>query len=186
MQLTLPMGFSWATYIAQSVTSKKFEECIPPIISQPLSDVSESKVLVCKPGHSCHFTYIDNLGMISASQQYVQKTLDKTVAKINADHMPLHEIDIQEGLCQTLGVILDTENFQTMNTWKRFGLIKNSISAVLGKRVVFGWTLEVLLGHCTYFALVRRDLLPVSMLVMLSSVSVICRRSLCGKRYAKS
>ena len=50
MQLTLPMGFSWATYIAQSVTSKKFEECIPPVISQPLSDISESKVLVCKQG----------------------------------------------------------------------------------------------------------------------------------------
>ena len=75
--------------------------------------------------------------------------------------MLLHEVDVQKGLCQTLGMLLDTENFQTMNTWKRFGLIKNSIPAVVGQRVVCGWTLEVLLGPCTYFALVRRDLLSV-------------------------
>ena len=58
MQLALPMGFSWATYLAQSAASRKFGESTPPLISQQLTDIAEARVINCQPGHCCHYVSI--------------------------------------------------------------------------------------------------------------------------------
>ena len=59
------------------------------------------------------------------------------------------------------GWFLDSERQETYNTPKRFGRIYKAITAVLGMRVVRGWIIEVLVGHCTHFSMVRRGLLCI-------------------------
>ena len=47
-QLSLPMGFSWATSFAQSVSCKLVRESLPPLCSQRLTDRSHQEVLPCQ------------------------------------------------------------------------------------------------------------------------------------------
>ena len=161
MQVCLPMGFSWATYLAQSVTSSNFERSIPPTISQPLSDKTVSKVLTCQPGHTCHYTYIDNFGVIGVSQSDVTSILGRAEASFNSKNLLLHELNVEAGGAEALGMVVDCTRFETYNSAKRFGRIRKSLTYILNQRTVAGWVVEVLVGHCTYFALVNRDLLSI-------------------------
>ena len=66
-----------------------------------------------------------------------------------------------EGGGEALVVALDGKRGHTRNTWKRFGLIRKSITAVLRRRQMAGWEIEVVLGHCTYYSSVCREFLSV-------------------------
>jgi hypothetical protein len=87
--------------------------------------------------------------------------LDRSISQFADKGLHLHEINLQAGASEALGMIVDTELMETGNSWKRFGRIRKAISAILNQRMVSGWSVEVLVGHCTYFALVRRDLLSI-------------------------
>ena len=43
----------------------------------------------------------------------------------------------------------------------RFSHLHQSITYILSQAVLAGWVLEVVVGHCTYFGLVNRDLLAI-------------------------
>ena len=62
---------------------------------------------------------------------------------------------------KALGILLDTKQLETRNAWDRYSLIYSALCDVLQLPVVSGWVIEVIVGHCTYFALVNRDLLAV-------------------------
>jgi hypothetical protein len=62
---------------------------------------------------------------------------------------------------EAIGIALDGRRHRTTNTIKRFGRLRQSLSHVLNLVSVAGWVLEVIVGHCTYFGLVNRDVLSI-------------------------
>ena len=52
IQISLLMGFSWATCFAKSVSGKLRRKLLPPLLSQPLTDRSCQHVLPCLWQHS--------------------------------------------------------------------------------------------------------------------------------------
>ena len=117
MQLTLAMGFSWATYLAQAASFTLFSSSLPPLV---LSDRSEDKVLTFHADRSCHFCYIDNLGIFGSSQPNLQAALDRSISQFADKGLHLHEINLQAGASEALGMIVDTEMMETGNSWKCF------------------------------------------------------------------
>ena len=161
LSTSLPMGFSWATYLAQTVTSRLFTKAISPLNSHHLTDASFSKVLCTQPDSAIDYTYIDNLGIISASKSNVVGAIDRAQQVFNGVNLTLHEIDVHSSVAVPLGVMLDLVHFTTSNSPERYGRIHQAIGYVLNQRMLSGWVLEVLIGHCTYFGLVNRDMLCV-------------------------
>ena len=60
-QVSLPMGFSWATFFAQSVLCWLFGESLPHLRSQLLTDRSYRKVIPCQQDTASHYANIDKL-----------------------------------------------------------------------------------------------------------------------------
>ena len=155
------MGFSWATFFAQTVSEMKLSSALPPLQSILLTDSSPTKLLPVSPQQALHYVYIDNLGLNTVSQQAVQSAMGRAQASFDADNLILHEIQIEAGGQEALGMMVDCSQLATYNTWKRFGRIRKAISAILSRTCIAGWVVEVLVGHCTYFSMVNRDLLLI-------------------------
>ena len=60
-----------------------------------------------------------------------------------------------------LGTIIDGRALETRNTGIRFARLYKAITAILGRRKIAGWVVEVLVGHATFFGLVRREVLSI-------------------------
>ena len=61
-----------------------------------------------------------------------------------------------------MGIHLDGTRFETRNSLERYGLVRKELCAILGRRKISGWVLEVTVGHCTFYGLVCREALSVS------------------------
>ena len=140
---TIPSrGFSWATYLAQSVTSSKLKQSMAPLDSKPLTDRSANKLLSLKANHISHFCYIDNLGMLGVSGCNVQSAMGRCIKNFGGSNLVLHEVDVQASGGKAVGMILDTEKMQTRNTWERHSLIQAAITDVLNQRIVDGCVIK--------------------------------------------
>jgi hypothetical protein len=87
--------------------------------------------------------------------------MTETRTNFNNDGLLIHELEVHNAGGDAIGVTIDGANHITRNTWKRFGTLRKGIQAVLNRDRIAGWVLEVVLGHCTYFSLVLRDVLCV-------------------------
>ena len=75
--------------------------------------------------------------------------------------LEIHEIQFDEFGGKTLGILLDGKRRLCRNTWERFSCLYGGITALLERRSLAGWVVEVLLGHCTHFGMVNRDVLCI-------------------------
>ena len=108
-----------------------------------------------------HYVYIDNLGCFSDSIDKVTGIIGRAQQRFSECGLGLHEVDVQEYGGNALGMTMDGKKLLTRNTWKRYIHIHAALTAVLHMRVVSGAALEIIVGHCTYFGLVNRDLLCI-------------------------
>jgi hypothetical protein len=60
-----------------------------------------------------------------------------------------------------LGLEVDGQRQETRNTLQRFDKIRRGIEAFLRRKKVAGWVVEVLVGHATFYGLIRREVLSV-------------------------
>ena len=75
--------------------------------------------------------------------------------------LTLHEVSVGKHGGEAIGVALDGLKHRTTNTIKRFGRIQEAFCDLLDLKRISGWILETVVGHCTYFGLVNRDVLTV-------------------------
>lgn len=73
MQLTLPMGFSWATHLAQEANSHQLSMCLRSQPSHCISDPGQPWVISNIQQCNSHYVYIDNVGVMSNDLPYVSK-----------------------------------------------------------------------------------------------------------------
>jgi hypothetical protein len=115
--------------------------------------------------------------------QEVEHVMNHTQAQFNHDGLLIHELEVHPSGGDAIGVTIDGASHVARNTWKRFGLLRKALQATLNRTRIAGWVIEVLLGHCTYFSLVMRDVLCVFMHVIVLSSGIIPRQLLCGMKY---
>ena len=80
LKFSLPMGFSWATYFAQSVSCKLLRESLPPLCSQLLTDRSNQKGPPCQDNTAVHYAYSDILGILGCSRVWRKQPRVQEVA----------------------------------------------------------------------------------------------------------
>ena len=71
----------------------------------------------------------------------------------------MHETEVQCEKACALGIVLDGKRLETRARKIRLCGVRSAIGTALRRRRMSGRELEVLLGHCTYLALVKRPLL---------------------------
>lgn len=103
-----------------------------------------------------HYVYVDNIGSLGTSRDLVRDSIRAVSEHLNGLGLQYHEpTDACEKL-PTLGVEFDAKAKGFLPTSKRYWSIRTAIGFILRKGRCSGRVLERLVGHCTYFSLLRR------------------------------
>ena len=108
----------------------------------------------------------------------------EAMESFGAGNSPLHEVN--DGGRQVLGLILDRREWATFPTQERFSRLRAGMECLLQQGRVAGWVRELVVGHATFFGLVRREVLFISIQFMLSLPRHITVVLLCGRVLARS
>ena len=161
---SLPMGFSWSLYFAQ-VTAESLMSQAPSLSDAPrITDRSGPAVFTAGstgvPSHGkAWYAYVDNLGVLGLVLAEVTQGLSEAVALFDQAGLETHEFQVLEGAGKALGTILDGEALETRLAPQRFWRVYQGLGYALQCRRLPGRVWEILLGHATFCALVRRELL---------------------------
>ena len=115
-QISLPMGFSSATYFAQSVSCKLLDESLPSLRCQPLTDRSYQKVFPCRRNTAIQYAYIDTLGTPSCDWVTEKEAVARARDRFQSKAVKLHPLDVRSDVASTSGMNLNLTNFSTENT----------------------------------------------------------------------
>ena len=133
------MGSPWALYLAQRCNSTKL--CSLPALawSHCLSDRGPPWVIGADGPSTAHYTYVDNLGVLSKSRATVAEAIYQAECDFKSVGLLLHEVDVTSSRGEVLGIELDGHRFETRNSLKRLHRIQLGISAILNRRRVCVW-----------------------------------------------
>ena len=161
----LPMSFTWSLYIAQAINQDVATRSCPSLTGTRLSDLGPPLVFKVGKGPPrpqgplAHYVYVDNLGVLAVAKQEVIDTLNALETGFNETGLLLHKSEIQSGDIQALGAMLNGSEMTTRVSDSRYWTVHRGIEALLRRRQVAGWALEVVLGHCTFVGLCSRGVL---------------------------
>ncbi|CAK0812006.1 unnamed protein product [Prorocentrum cordatum] len=163
MSQSLPMGFSWSLYFAQAANQRRLDRQPSLAGSLRLSDRGPPLVLGRGTVGSelGHYMYVDNAGVIGFDAARVTCALQEAQRDFDGDHLKFHEVEVMPEGGRTLGCYLDGRHRATRPTDERFAMVRKGVRCLLRRRKVAGWQLEMVLGHMTFMALVRREVLSI-------------------------
>ena len=122
--------------------------------------------LVVAGGRTCagHVVYVDNAGVMSTSAKVSSSAIAEAQRDFERDGLKFHEVMTSEQGGVMVGWHLDGRRLMTCCATKRFAVLRKTLSCVLRRGRISGYVLEVVVGHCTFFGLVRREMLSISLL----------------------
>ncbi|CAK0838915.1 unnamed protein product [Prorocentrum cordatum] len=163
MSQSLPMGFPWSLYFAQAANQRRLDRQPSLAGSLRLSDRGPPHVLGRGTVGSelGHYMYVDNAGVIGFDAARVTCALQEAQRDFDGDHLKFHVVEVMPEGGRTLGCYLDGRHRATRPTDERFAMVRKGLRCLLRRRKVAGWQLEMVLGHMTFMALVRRDVLSI-------------------------
>ena len=157
--VSLPMGFSWALFFCQETGTSLLQPLCPR--EQLLSDHGHTCILGGSATLVRQYLYVDNLGSIGSSRTAVEKRLGDSVGRFEAAGLEMHPSDITGGEAEVLGVVLDARRQHTRTGIRRFWKVRGAILHLLWRGRASGRMVEVIVGHATFAALVRRPTLSI-------------------------
>ncbi|CAK0908464.1 unnamed protein product, partial [Prorocentrum cordatum] len=104
-------------------------------------------------------SYVDNVGLLSLDAACVKGALADTAKAFDAAGLIMHDISVDCETAEALGVTLDGQKHQTLVTHRRYWKVRLGLRRALSLRRLAGRELEVLLGHCAFVGLMRREAL---------------------------
>ena len=105
--------------------------------------------------------YVDNQGVLGTSRVNVDKDLMMAAQTLKNRGVDKHEEIVHLNTATTLGIHIDLRNMLVSVAPMRLWRLKQGLRWALRCRVLSGKTWEVLLGHMTFVALLKGDLLSV-------------------------
>ena len=166
------MGFTWSLFFAQDANTTILQRQPGFFRSHLLTDrgspwvISRARLPEDVGGtnldqNACHYVYVDNLGIAGTNFKHVTSTLQTAQEAFNSIGLTIHDVHHFERGGPALGVVLDGERLETVNKCERFGRLYGGITALLRRKRISVWVLETVLGHATFFSLVRREALSI-------------------------
>lgn len=148
----LPMGWSWALHICQSVIQHQATLAVP---EAPLILDREKAIALSEEHPSAIAVYVDNFAVFSIDKADGDSKLLRLRDHFNRVGLPVHEFQEVQPKGQFVG--LDFDNGSLRVKASKIWRLRKAIRELLRYRRVSGRLLEALLGHATWAALVKRE-----------------------------
>ena len=120
-----------------------------------------------------HLQYVDNFAGIGVDRDNVDMALKKVLDLMTAIGLPTHEIQQAQQRAELLGWDLDGTHSVIRPTRKRTWKIKLAALALISHPFACSTTIEKLIGHMTFVALLERESLSCFEEVTISSRQAI-------------
>ena len=151
----LPMGWSWALHLCQQVLTHAiqtsgFDQ------SQIIGD-KRSAVRLSSVQSTAVAGYVDNYGVFGSDQHSVNQGLRRISDTLRAWGLTVHEIEEAQPSADFVGLHFDGTGGYVSIKPKRIAKIRSAINELLRLQFCSGRTLQLLLGHCTWAILARRE-----------------------------
>ena len=108
-----------------------------------------------------HFVYVDNLDILSSRLGVVDSALQSATWMFDAAGLYTHERELQSSEATALGCLLDGRRAITRMTPERYWRVRKGLEFAFKCRRLPGSVWQVILGHLTFVALLRRDTLSI-------------------------
>ena len=158
------MGFSWALYFAQAYDETVCASCPALAGAKLVNDASLPMVIEAgrdKKNEGHYYVYVDNVGVFGPHVSWCQ-TVQTALAKAFDDGgLETHEHGIFDSKGNTLGIDFDLKEFSRGVKGERGWKVREAFLAILRRRRVAGWVIEVMVGHATFCGLSLRGSLCV-------------------------
>ena len=155
----LPMGCSWSLYFAQQVNESMVRQCSGLDAHPPIGGFGGHNIIV--PGELRYYVYVDNVGIMGTDKVQVDTAMKEVALHLDSHGLKTHEKEPAATVIEALGVELDGERHRVRLSSSRYWRLDSALRWALSRRTLRGDQLEVLLGHCTFAAMVDRSLLSV-------------------------
>ena len=155
----IPMGWSWAMWVAQRVHTHLCIEAgglsIDRVVveSKAPPDLSDKEVIL--------IPYADNLNVAGVDELRVQEVKDKIVRRLREIGFRVHEELEACPIGQSLGFLVDGQKGIVTPIPERLQKVRLALNWLARRPWVSGKQVERLLGHCIHFMLLRRELLSI-------------------------
>ena len=167
----LCQGWSWSLFFAQRANEQL---CLSSRLLREASLVNDkSEPVVLKVGHvggrlsedshvkQFFYVYVDNLGVIGHNKSKVESALGELQGIFNGLGLELHKSEVGSQGVEALGCVLDGSAKQSRLKPTRLWKVRQGILGLLRRGRCTGRALEVILGHCTFCALMCRPALSI-------------------------
>ena len=150
----VPMGWSWALYICQSLHEQ--------IVRQAqLDDGNRLRDKLPCPSHGLiHTEYVDNLVVMGTQRDQVISAFQLAVHALKEAGLQVHEDEICKGDTCVLGWQF-TADGKFGPSAKRLWKVRLAIKGILRRRRSSGRDVERLVGHASFISLARRGSLSI-------------------------
>jgi len=154
----LPVGWSWALWVAQSI-----HENMAEATSMPRECRTHDCQVVAPLGRvdTRHAIYVDNFLVAGRCLTQFDKQASALGNRLNDADLVVHEVFSATTHATFAGVDYDGERLTARVSSRRIWRLRYAIDYVLGRHDISGRSLEKILGHFTWGALVRREALAV-------------------------
>ncbi|CAK0818121.1 unnamed protein product [Prorocentrum cordatum] len=150
----IPMGWSWALWMCQTVHERIVEQ----------AGASPENRIVDKQAtpdlhRACHSQYVDNFIAVSTDASAVRSLVADAIRALEGRGLVVHEEEYSGGdkVAQVSGWQIDGSRGRAAATPLRLWRARLAIRAVLRRGRCSGRDLERLLGHLVFLSLVRRE-----------------------------
>ena len=156
--IVVPMGWSWAMFIAQRVHQHQSMLAAEVPISRVLVDgrpappLSDGPVLV---------PYADNLNVVGVNKEEVQEVKSRIVKHLQSLGFRIHEEQDALPYAESLGFLLDGKKGKIFPKPAKVQKVQVVLDWLAKSPRVSGKMIERAIGHCIHFCMLRRELLSV-------------------------
>lgn len=157
----LPMGWTWSLALAESA-NLGLHESVPRLVgSQRAFDRGHPMVFGGSENQRWHYVYVDNLGLISTEEECSREDMAAARVGFEDQRLLLHDSESGRGTFDVLGSTLDCSRQRTLIGDPRYWKVRDSLRHALRLGALSGQEVEVLIGHCTFVGMTRRESLAV-------------------------
>ena len=155
----VPMGWNWATYLAQRVHQEQILVATGISSSRILVDSAPAPSL--ENGEPVIIPYADNLNVCGTDEASVQQTKGTIVKHLRGMGFRVHEELDSSCRAQSLSFLIDGSAGVVTPIPDKLQKVRGAFSWLSRRPRVNGKAIEKLVGHATHFMLLRRELLCI-------------------------
>ena len=154
----LPMGWSWSLWICQCLHEEQGRRS-GQVDDDMICDHQAVKPL-CRSDVR-HAKYVDNYLTIGHDPHTVELSATRLQAQLNSEGLATHEIISAKQHVTFAGLDFDGEHATVRVGVRRAWRLRLAIDHILGSKAISGAAIEVIVGHFTWSAMVRRESLSI-------------------------